>query len=191
MKRLLALLPAALLIVTACSAGKDAVDQGAGTQFGFVGATPNGQTIKPQTRKIAGNVHGVLVDGGAFQLSAERGKVVVLNYWASWCAPCQAEMPGFDKLYREIKAKGVQFFGIDNKDTRSGGTAFVKDNEISYPIVWDEETKTALQIGKGIPSQSLPFTVVIDRQGRVAAVYIGQVQAGDLQNALTGLIAET
>lgn len=175
----------------ACSGGKDAVDQSAGGQFRFVGATPRGKVIPLAERKQAGTVTGELLDGSPFALADDRGKVVVINFWATWCAPCQVETPNFDRLYRELKATGVEFVGIDTKDIgHSQANAFVQDNNISYRMVWDQKAKTALQLGK-VPSASLPFTVVLDKQQRVAAVYLGQVQPADLRPVLISLAAES
>jgi thiol-disulfide isomerase/thioredoxin len=179
----------AALVLTACT-GKDAVSQGDGTLYQFTTANKLGQTIAPGARKPAGNVTGDLLNGGAYSLSAANGKVVVLNFWASWCSPCRTEMPGFDALYRQDKAT-VEFVGINTKDaSQSSAKAFIADNNISYPIVHDEPGKTALELGK-VPSGNLPFTVVIDKQQRVAAVYLQILQAADLQPVLTKLTAES
>lgn len=181
---------AAGLTITACSGGKDAVDQQAGGQYRFVGATSQGHTIAVADRKAVGTVTGSLLDGGNFRLADYTGKVVVINFWASWCVPCQTEMPQFDLLYRQVKTQGIQFVGIDAKDTRSGGRSFVQANDISYPIVWDEQARTALQLGK-VPSVSLPFTVIVDKQQRIAAVYLGALQPADLRPVIIGLTRET
>ena len=178
------------LTITACTGGKDAVDQQAGGQYRFVGGTSKGHTIPDADRKPVGTVTGSLLDGGNFRLADYKGKVVVINFWASWCIPCQTEMPQFDQLYRQVKTQGIQFVGIDAKDTRSGGRSFVQANDISYPIVWDEQARTALELGK-VPSPVLPFTVIVDKQQRMAAVYLSAVQPADLRPVITGLARET
>jgi peroxiredoxin len=180
----------AVLALVSCSSGKDAVDQNAGGQFRYVAQTEAGKTIAPDQRRAVGPVSGTLLDGGTFRLASYAGKVVVLNFWGVWCPPCRTETPQFDQLYRTVKGSGVQFVGLDVKETsRDAVTAFVHDNTISYPIVYDEKAKTALQLGH-IPMVGLPATVVVDKQQKVAAVYLGPVQQADLAPVLTGLVAE-
>lgn len=178
----------AALLLTGCS-GRSAVDQGSGN-FRYIGTTPRGTTIAPADRKVAGQVTGSLIGGGTFSLAAERGKVVVLNFWASWCAPCRNESPGLDSLYREMKASGVQMVGLDVKDPNlDSALSFLKDYHISYPIVRDPNAETALELGNVPLSIGLPWTVVVDKQQRVAAVYNGEVLPADLRPVLTALLA--
>jgi thiol-disulfide isomerase/thioredoxin len=193
MKRLFALLACSTLTVAAvaaCSGGKDAVDQGAGGQFRYHDVTAHGKAIAPADRKAVGKVSGDLLGGGPFSLAEQKGKVVVLNFWGSWCGPCQVESPQFDSLYRTVKGQGVEFVGLDVKETtRSKPESFIKDNQITYPNVWDPKAKTAIQLGK-VPMVGLPWTVIVDKQQRVAAVYSGPVQPADLRPVLTQLVAE-
>ena len=187
---LLGLVLATALLGSACSGGTDAVDQSAGGQYRYVGATPKGKTIAEAKRKPAGPATGRLLDGGGWTLNSLKGQVVVLNYWATWCAPCRIETPNLQKVYTAWKPKGVSFVGIDVKEAnRSPVQAFVKDNAVTYPVVFDEGAKTALQIGH-LPLQGLPNTVVIDKQGRVAAVYVGNVLPADLEPVLASLTTE-
>jgi len=184
-----ALLLAAALVVSACTGGSDAVDQTANTQFRYVAATKLGTVIKASDRKPAGPLSGELLSGGTYSLSSDRGHVVVLNFWATWCGPCVTETPQLDALYRQRKASGVRFVGLDVKDSRDSARDFVRDKDITYPIVFDPNAKTALQLGH-IPAAGLPVTPVIDKQGRVAAVYIGSVLPADLAPVLNQLVAE-
>jgi peroxiredoxin len=188
MKFLAACSLVALLAVSACT-GSDAVDQSAGGQYRFHLANPSGKTIPAAERKKVADFTGTLLDGARYRLRQDAGKVVVLNFWASWCAPCQVESPQFDILYRKNKSAGVAFVGIDTKDIKSQASSFVRDHAISFPNVYDEPGEVALRLGH-LPAQSLPFTVVIDKQQRVAAVYLGKQTAQDLQPVLTRLAAE-
>lgn len=176
--------------LTACSTGTDAVSQGGDTQFRYVQSTAKGSVIKAADRKPAGPVTGELLAGGTYSLAADRGKVVVLNFWGTWCAPCVTETPNFDTIYRQRKASGVQFVGLDVKDGRGAVRDFVHDKDISYPIVYDEKAKTALQLGN-IPQAGLPVSAVVDKLGRVAAVYIGPVLPADLNPVLDTLVHES
>jgi thiol-disulfide isomerase/thioredoxin len=186
---LLAALLAALVVLAGC-AGSDAVDQAAGGQFHFVSANSKGKLISAADRKEAGNFTGDLLDGGTIDLRKQGGKVVVINFWATWCAPCVTETPQLDTVYRKYRSEGVQFIGIDTKESsKSAPKAFVRDNDISFPMVWDEQGKTAVQLGK-IPALSLPFTVLVDQQQRVAAVYLGAITPKDLEPTLDKLLAE-
>jgi len=185
---LLAALTAAVVLLAGCT-GSNAVDQSGG-QYRFVSGTGAGHLIGASDRKPAGQFTGTLLKGGTYKLAAQRGKVVVVNFWATWCGPCTTETPQFDQVYRAYKDKGVTFVGIDTKETStSAAKAFVAHHHISYPIVSDEPGRTALELGK-IPALSLPFTVLIDKRGRVAAVYLTVLTPKDLQPVLNKLIAE-
>jgi thiol-disulfide isomerase/thioredoxin len=188
---LLALAITTALTLSACSGGSDAVSQSTGN-FHYVGTTTRGKVIPEGQRKVAGNVSGPLLSGGQFSLDANRGKVTVLNFWASWCIPCQTESPQYDTLYTQLKSSGVDFVGLDVKENnKNAPESFIKDNGITYPSVYDQGAKTALQLGKLPLVVGLPWTVVVDKQGRVAAVYSGPQQAPDLKPVLQSLAAES
>jgi peroxiredoxin len=188
--RLLAAVVLAALLLAGCT-GKDAVDQSAGGQFRFVSGTGVGKTIASGEREKAGGFTAKLLGGGSLSLAQSAGKIVVINFWATWCSPCIVETPQFDSVYRGNKAKGVEFIGIDTKETSTDAAkAFVKDNDISYPIVSDEQGETAVALGK-IPALALPFTVILDRHQRVAAVYLHSLTPKDLQPVLDTLLAES
>jgi peroxiredoxin len=188
MKRPLLALLAATFALSACT-GSNAVDQTANSSFQFKSGTPLGQLYPQAHRKQAENFTAELIRGGTVHLAQTRGKVVVLNFWAAWCGPCRTESPQFDLVYRKIRSRGVDFFGIDTKDVKGNAESFVKDNNISFPIIYDEQGATALRLGN-LPATALPFTVLIDKRGRVAAVYVVRMSAEDLTTALDKLLAE-
>jgi thiol-disulfide isomerase/thioredoxin len=191
-RRLFAALVAATAVLAACVActGKDAVDQTAGGDFRFSSGNAKGDLIAATDRKATGDFSGSLLDGGTYRLDQQAGKIVVVNFWGSWCGPCRIETPQFNTIYQQLKPKDVTFVGIDVKEaSRDAPRAFVKDYGITYPIVYDEPGETAIRLGD-IPTQGMPFTVLLDKQLRVAAVYFGLVSPKDLTPALNKLVAE-
>jgi peroxiredoxin len=192
LRRLVAVAVAAvtLLGMAACTGGTDAVVQPDGS-FRYVQSTQKGTVIPASSRKKAGPVKGELLSGGSYALADDTGKVVVLNFLASWCGPCQTETPQFDALYRERKASGIRFVGLDVKEPgKDTAKSWIEDKQITFPIVYDEKAKTAQQLGN-VPVAALPGTVIIDKLGRVAAVYVGSVLPKDLSPALDTLAKES
>jgi thiol-disulfide isomerase/thioredoxin len=105
--------------------------------------------------------------GRTVRLSDYRGKIVMLNFWATWCPPCRAEMPDLVKWQREYRKKGLQVVGVTYPPTDlTEVRKFVRSLRVNYPVVLGaKETKSLFD-----PAESLPLTVVIDREGNVRAV---------------------
>ena len=185
---LIAAIVAIAMLATACGAGQDAVAGPAAGQFRFISATHEGKVIPATDRKPVASMSGTLFRGGSFRLSSHRGHVVLINFWASWCAPCVIESPMLETLSRQLARRGVDFVGIDIKDERQAAASFIADMHMTYPMIYDEAAKTALQLG--VPVGGLPVTMLIDRAGRVAAVYTGAVQRDAILPVLQGLAAE-
>jgi thiol-disulfide isomerase/thioredoxin len=186
---LLLLLIASLGALAGCTGGTDAVDQTAGGEFRFVAGTGRGEVIPEPDRKSAPQVDGQLLDGGGWDLGAQRGKVVVLNFWGPWCPPCRVETPDFDAAYRATKADGVEFVGVAVRDSQENVRAFYQDNKISYPTLFDRPGKT-IQRFRDLRVNGFPFTIVIDKQGRVAAVYPTPLLREDIEPVAKKLAAE-
>lgn len=104
------------------------------------------------------------LSGRTVRLSAYKGKVVLLNFWATWCPPCRAEMPALVKWQRQYRTSGLQVIGVTYPPTEASEVRqFIRSIRVNYPIVLgSKETKALFDAG-----DTLPYTVVIDREGRV------------------------
>jgi thiol-disulfide isomerase/thioredoxin len=191
MKALLALLAVTMLLVLAgCSTGSGAVSVVNGGEFRFVAGTPAGTAIAVDKRAPAPQFSGKLVGGGDFASTALRGKVAVLNFWGSWCAPCRVETPQFQHVYAAVHGQGVDFVGLDVKEpTEAFALAFMKRFGITYPSVYDPRGEVALAF-RDYPANAIPSTIVLDRNQRVAAVYTGTVAERDLRTVLDRVLKE-
>jgi thiol-disulfide isomerase/thioredoxin len=115
--------------------------------------------------------------------------VVVLNTWASWCPPCRAEAPDLRRA-AEAKAGKAQFVGINIRDNPPAARAFVRTYRIPYPSLVDDGGSILMTLGDIVPAQAIPSTIVLDRQGRVAARVIGQVRYSTLVGLVEDVLAE-
>jgi len=104
-------------------------------------------------------------DGRKVSLAQFRGKVVFLNFWATWCESCRDEMPSMERLYREFKGKGLEVVAVNVKDKRADALAFVKKLGLSYTVLMDPEGEVGLLYG----AFGLPVTYIIDARGVVLA----------------------
>ena len=129
------------------------------------------------------------LDGDSLRLADLEGQVVVLNFWATWCAPCRTEIPGFIALQEELGGDGVQFVGIAlDEDGADIVGPFAETFGITYPTVLDPDGDIAMAYGG---TYSLPTTYLIDREGLVRQRLIGEVQPDELRPLLQALLDET
>ncbi|GHB56364.1 hypothetical protein GCM10010377_54470 [Streptomyces viridiviolaceus] len=179
----------AALLVSACSSGGTS---GGGGQTGFITGSDGIATVKKGDRADAPDLSGETVDGGRLDVDAYKGKVVVLNVWGSWCPPCRAEAKNFEKVYQDVKDQGVQFVGINTRDTSTGpARAFEKEYGVTYPSLYDPTGKLMLRFEKGtLNPQAIPSTLVIDREGKVAARTLQALSEEKLRKMLDPVLAE-
>lgn len=130
----------------------------------------------------------VLTDlkGQPQSLGQWRGKVLVVNYWATWCLPCREEMPGFSRLQDKYRDKGVQFVGI-SIDTAVKILEFQEKTPVIYPLLIGDMDVMENSAKLGNTQQALPFTAVFDRQGRLFSTKLGRVAEAQLEHQLIEL----
>jgi thiol-disulfide isomerase/thioredoxin len=125
--------------------------------------------------------------GVAQPLSQWRGKVVVVNFWATWCDPCREEMPEFVRAQQEFGPRGLQFVGIAI-DQKEKVDRFAKELDLNYPALIAGYDAIDLTKDLGNSLLALPFTVVLDRQGRIARTHLGPMKPGQLRSIISDLL---
>lgn len=133
---------------------------------------PGSASIAPDDRGDPLALSGTTLDGEPLDLADLRGRVVVLNAWASWCGPCRDETPAFVDLARGANEDDVVVVGLNVTDEPTAAQAFVDEFAMPYPSIVDADGSLAASL-PGVPPRSLPVTVILDRDGRVAARIIG------------------
>jgi thiol-disulfide isomerase/thioredoxin len=134
-----------------------------------------------------GQVSGRLLDGTHFDLSAWKGKVVVVNFWGSWCAECRDEAPALQQVYTDDKPRGVEFLGVDIRDDVPSARDYERKFGITYPSLDDPANMVALRF-RGVPAT--PTTIVLDRSGRIAARQNGSILYSQLRDLVDKVLAE-
>ncbi|WP_367321485.1 TlpA family protein disulfide reductase [Streptomyces sp. HUAS ZL42] len=179
----------AALLLSACGSGGTS---GGGGDTNFVMGKDGIATAKKGERAAAPDLSGKTVDGKQLDVDDYKGKIVVLNVWGSWCPPCRAEAKGFEKVYQDLKAQGVQFVGINTRDTStSPALAFEKEQGVTYPSLYDPTGKLMLRFGKGtLNPQAIPSTLVLDREGGIAARSLAALSEDKLRKMIAPVLAE-
>ncbi len=126
------------------------------------------------------------LSGTTSQLGVYRGRVVVMNLWASWCPPCRAEMPDLQRFYQSYKSRNVVVLGVDQGESAERTAAFAKSLGIHYPILLDQQQ----QYGRVYAALGLPTTIVIDPKGVVVRGFDGPLTYPQLVAAIAPLIGK-
>ena len=126
--------------------------------------------------------------GSEKSIGSWQGKVLVLNFWATWCAPCKEEIPSFMRLQRAYGDRGVVFVGVA-VDERDKAETYAKEMAINYPILVGGMNAMDLAQRTGNRQGGVPFTVVADRQGRIVRTYLGPVKESELASTFESVLA--
>jgi thiol-disulfide isomerase/thioredoxin len=181
---------ATALAVAGCTGGSDTVagQARAGDGKGYVAGDGTIEQIQPSDRTTTITVHGKTLEGKDVDTADWRGQVVVLNTWGSWCPPCNAEAPGLQKTWAQLKDQDVKFLGIDVREGPDAGRAFQRKFALTYPsLVWDGGGVLLQLKGK---ASATPTTLVLDRSGRLAARISGEARGTTLSDMVEQVLSE-
>jgi thiol-disulfide isomerase/thioredoxin len=135
-------------------------------------------------RPLAPDFSGTTLTGSRLSFSSYRGKVVVLNFWGSWCVPCRAEASTLAAVAALYRSSGVAFLGVDVRDTTASALAFTRSFGITYPSVTDPSSAITLDFTSVVPIAGTPTTLVIDRTGHIAGAVFGSATYPELTTIL-------
>jgi peroxiredoxin len=189
--RAIALLAVGVLMA-GCTAQVDAGEPVSANvaEQGYVSGDGTTTIVAESDRDPAPDLSGTTLAGDPFVLSDHLGEVVVLNVWASWCAPCRAEAQDLQQVWSEVQDSGVQFVGLNTRDSQAAADAFVDRFGLTYPNVVDTDGSRQLLFHETLPPAAIPSTIVIDRSGRVAGRAIGEVDRSRLLGMIEPILAE-
>jgi peroxiredoxin len=142
--------------------------------------------IRPARQKVADDFTLKTADGPTVKLSEQRGKVVLVNFWATWCPPCKAEIPGFVELQEAYRDKGLQVVGVSVDDTPDKLKPFASEFKLNYPVLVGLE-RDDLQDAYG-PMWGIPTTYLIARDGRICRKNSGIVGKAKYESDIKGLL---
>ena len=184
MRRLAAV--ALTLLLVGCSGGAGTgIGLAKGDGLGFQTGDGTVTMVDPADRVAAPVLAGPTLDGEEISTADFAGRMIVVNVWGSWCAPCRAEAPHLVEAAEQL-GDDVAFLGVNTRDLdRAPAQAFERAFEVTYPSIFDPDGALLLGFAQ-LPPKAIPSTVVIDEEGRVAARILGQVTA----TTLTGVVAD-
>jgi thiol-disulfide isomerase/thioredoxin len=184
-------------LLVGCSSGDDAVAQGGTFEFVAPGGKTDIYYEPPDHRGRPGPVAGPELTDPSRTVSVDdpagpfAGKVVVINVWGQWCGPCRAEVTQLQQVYNATRTDGVTLLGIDVRDNnRQAAQDFVKDRNVTFPSIYDPAMRTMIAFGGKYPTTVIPSTLVLDRSHRVAAVFLRELLAEDLQPVVQRIASE-
>lgn len=178
------------LVLSGCAQESGATSPDDVVGQGFVSGDGSVKTWDVNDRKDPVDLSGTDFEGDAVDITQWRGDVVVINTWYASCAPCRAEAPDLVALANDRADDGVHLLGINSTDDAGAALAFERTFEVPYPSIEDKRGEAIATLEGSVPIQAVPTTVVLDREGRVAARIIGRAEGSILTGLVDDVLAE-
>ncbi|MCF8529296.1 MAG: TlpA family protein disulfide reductase [Aquiluna sp.] len=179
------------LSLAACSSDPLAEQFRSGENKNYIAGDGTVTEFAIDTRPGFSAFSGITESGAQLDSSALEGSVVVMNWWYSACAPCRAEASDLAALHEEFADQGVQFLGVNVRDSAETALAFDRNFNIGFPSIMDAQSGAASLAFTGVVSpQAVPTTIVIDREGKVASRILGRIDPSILRTLIQSVVDE-
>lgn len=189
---IIALLGSMVLALAGCASDPLAEQFRSGDNKNYIAGDGTVTEFAIDERPVAGEWSGVTESGLQLESSALLGSVTVLNFWYAGCAPCRAEAPDLAALHEAFSKKGVNFVGVNVRDTAETALAFDRKFGIQFPSVMDAQSGSVSLAFTGVVSPSaVPTTLVIDRDGKVASRVLGRIEPSILSTLIETVLEES
>ncbi|WP_141897670.1 TlpA family protein disulfide reductase [Paramicrobacterium agarici] len=176
---------ASVLLVAGCSSDPLAEQYKEGSSKGYIAGDGSIMEIAESNRGEPVDFSGTTESGDEISSSDLVGDVVVVNFWYASCAPCRAEAPILDKVFEEYSDDGVEFVGVNLRDQPGTAASFNDTYDVGYSSIIDVDTGSVkLAFADTVPPNSVPTTIVLDKQGRVAARILGAIEDTSILSTL-------
>lgn len=185
-----ALMIAALALVACGSESDDLAQRASNDGTNYVAGDGSVEELAPDSRGESVEFESVTFDGTEVTPETFQGEVSVINFWYAACAPCRVEAPDLQDVHEEFESDGVQFFGVNTRDTQATAEAFERNFGITYPSMEDRSGQVVMAMTDYVHPSAVPTTLVLDRQGRVSARVVGIIEAGTLRALIDAALQE-
>ncbi|TLP71719.1 TlpA family protein disulfide reductase [Nesterenkonia sphaerica] len=178
-------------LLSACGSDSDDLAQRASNDgTNYVAGDGSVEEVAPESRGESVEFESTLFDGTDITPETFQGEVSVINFWYAACAPCRVEAPDLQEIHEEFEPEGVQFFGVNTRDTQPTAEAFERTFGVTYPSMEDRSGQVIMAMTEYAHPSAVPTTLVLDRDGRVSARVVGIVEPGTLRALIDTVLEE-